>query len=261
MATQKMRLVLAVALLAAAGWGHAATLLQWSFDGLPNASKDHGGYDYGNDPRAPVATAAGYASTTGFRRGPGVSYTGTSKANAWGGSNFTDQSLTEAVERGGGVYFAFDIIAEAGHTLSLYTIETAWSGSRLESPLYGQWQYLLYGETEWVDIPGGQFGEGEGYDQSLPHGSHDWIVLDLTGEEALQNLTTSATFRFVAWGGEGTNGRFYFGTGSGSSTPNTFTVTGDWDVVPEPSSAALLVLSGAALLLRRKRRQGRGEVH
>jgi len=165
---------------------------------------------------------------------------------SWGGRNFF-YSKEEALSTD--VCFYFDIMADAGFTLTLTSIETPWCGSPQQSPEYGQWQYSLDGGTGWTDIGGAE---------TLPHGSYDWVYLDLSGIEDLKEVS-GVTFRLVLWGGEsGTNGRFSFGTGTasgiGPSLPNALTINGILNI-PEPSAMTLLVFGSAAFLLRRRKQK------
>ena len=241
MKTKMVRRFMAVAVLATAGWSHAA-LLEWNFDGIGS------NVGYNNQP-SPIATAEPGVSTGGLWRGGGIGLSGGSTmGKAWGGSNFL-YTKEEALDND--VCFYFNIIVAPGFTVSLESIQTPWCGSPLQSPELGQWQYSLdAGITGWNDV-GGAY--------SLPHGAYDVITLDLTGETDLSEISgVEVTFRLLLWDGEdGHNGRFSFGTGTTSGPPipwgNSLIINGT--IVPEPSAAALLVLSGAALLLRRRRRE------
>lgn len=182
----------------------------WNTSALPGGTNNFGA--------SPFAAATTNTNTTvgGLTRGAGVGTTGTGAARGWGGNTW---NATEAGAISGSQFFTFTVKANAGHTLSLSSINPFDYRRSSTGPSSAAIQY---------DINGG--GYTTVATVSFPSTSSAGASVgstSLTGVSALQNLpaTSTVTFRIVPYGASASGGTFYI-FDTGNSTANDFTVNG-----------------------------------
>lgn len=156
----------------------------WDFNGIAQT--------WGVSPMPPTTSAAN-TSFVGWTRGSGVTTSGTAAANAWGGNGW-DGAADLAGAVGLGNYATMSVSPASGYSLSLtgfdpYNIRRSGSG-----PATGQWQYSLDG-TNFTSIGSPiTWGTNTAAAGNLQSGG-----LDLSGISALQNVTSTVTFRIANW--------------------------------------------------------------
>ncbi|MBK6933305.1 MAG: hypothetical protein IPH12_21535 [Saprospirales bacterium] len=182
----------------------------WNTSALPGGTNNFGA--------SPFAAATTNTNTTvgGLTRDAGVGTTGTGAARGWGGNTW---NATEAGAISGSQFFTFTVKANAGHTLSLSSINPFDYRRSSTGPSSAAIQY---------DINGG--GYTTVATVSFPSTSSAGASVgstSLTGVSALQNLpaTSTVTFRIVPYGASASGGTFYI-FDTGNSTANDFTVNG-----------------------------------
>ena len=186
------RILLNVSLFLSANvaWGQIAA---WEMSGLSN---------FGPSPYA-ASTTHPNVTVGGLTRGSGVGTTGTGAMNAWGGNNFTETSLADAIT--GNDFATFTITPNAGYTMSLSSI-SAYNIRRSDTgPTTGQWQYRV-GSGSFINI-----GSSITWGPITTAAGNPQSSIDLSSITDLQNISagTTITFRIVTWGGTHPDGTWY----------------------------------------------------
>ena len=155
----------------------------------------------------PTPTTAGNLTVTGFTRGSGITFTGTTYAREWGGyMGAITANATAATSNA--TYLSFTIKANAGYKVSLSKIPAAKIYSSTVGPKKGQWQYSTGGNYTNV---------GSEMAWTL-NGVNDAPEVDLSAVTDLQNVDSSKTitFRLLGYSNTATTGTFalYDGTAS-----------------------------------------------
>ncbi len=171
----------------------------WDFFGLPG-----GPNNFGPSPFAPTTTGM-FVTVGGLTRGFGVGSNGTGGQDAWGGNSWHEGTdLLTSIAAGN--YVTFTIAAVPGYTLSFSSIEPYNVRRSNTGPTTGQWQYQV-GTGLFVNI-GNEITWGS---NNSPSGNPQGLI-SLTLISDLQNIDPGVvvTFRVVNWGGNNSNGTWYF---------------------------------------------------
>lgn len=190
-------------------------LAAWEFSGLTNG---------GPSPYAPGSSNPG-VSVGGLTRGSGVGVGGAS--NAWGGTHFATNTLTDAVTAADFLTFSFTAASDFMSFDSIGEYRTIRSSN---GPSTGQWQYQLGGGS-FNDI-GANVNWGTGGSGT---GGLNQSSISLSGISSLQNVAagTTVTFRLVSWSGT-TSGTWYLQ--DRTAVGNDLVINGALSAVPEASA-------------------------
>lgn len=192
---------------------NAQVIAGWDFDPLPGGSNN-----YGPSPYAAI-TIGSNVTIGGLTRGSGVGTTGTGAGNAWGGNNFTETSLANAITAND--FATFTIQANTGYKVSLSSIGAYNIRRSSTGPTTGQWQYRI-GSGSFVNI-----GSSITWGGVTNSAGNPQSAISLSGISDLQNVAapTTITIRVVTWGASGATGTWYLN--DPSATPgDDFIVNG-----------------------------------
>ncbi len=172
-------------------------LAGWEMGQLPGGSNNFGPSPFDAN------TVHVSVNVGGLTRGPGVGASGNGAANAWGGNDWVATDVNAAIAAGD--YATFTIQPKSGYTISFSQIAAYNVRRSSTGPTMGQWQYSTDG-INFNDI-GGPITWGNVTGQS----GNPQNAIDLSGINALQNVThpTTITFRIVNWGGTNQAGTWY----------------------------------------------------
>ena len=173
--------------------------------------------DYGPSPWSASTTDANL-TIGGLTKGSGVGNTGTGAANGWGGTDFNNTTLANAITAN--KFVTFTITANTGYKFSINSIEKYNIRRSSSGPTKGQWQYQI-GNGSFVNI-GSEITWGSGTSNS----GNEQAAIDLSGITDLQNISsgTTVTFRIVNYGASGT-GSWYI-NGHQNAISKTLTIKG-----------------------------------
>jgi len=183
-----------------------STIAVWDFDPLTGGSNNFGPSPYG------ATTTSSNVTVGGLTRGSGVGTTsGSGAANAWGGNDCMNTSLSNAIS--GNDFITFTLTGNTGYMLSISGI-AAYNVRRSNTgPTTGQWQYQV-GSGSFTNI-----GSAITWGTITNSAGNPQTAIDLSGISALQDVPsgTTITFRLVIWGGTGSSGTWYLNDPSGTS--------------------------------------------
>lgn len=156
----------------------------------------------------PTPTTAGNLTVTGFTRGSGITFTGSTFAREWGGyMGAITANATAAISSG--THLSFAIKANAGYKVSLSKIPAAKIYSSTAGPKKGQWQFSI----------GGNYTNVGSEMAWTVNGVNDAPEVDLSAVTDLQSVDSSKTItlRLLGYSNTATSGTFALYDGSAST--------------------------------------------
>jgi len=158
----------------------------------------------------PTPTTAGNLTVTGFTRGSGITFTGSTFAREWGGyMGAITANATAAISSG--THLSLTIKSNAGYKVSLSKIPAAKIYSSTTGPKKGQWQFSI----------GGNYTNVGSEMAWTVNGVNDAPEVDLSAVTDLQNVDSSKTItlRLLGYSNSATTGTFalYDGTNSNAA--------------------------------------------
>lgn len=206
-------------------------LAGWDFSALTGGTNNFG--------TSPLLATTSNSSLTigGLTRGSGISTTGASAGNAWGGTDFITASPTKTTAISGNEFATFTISANTGFTFSLSSISAYNIRRSSTGPTTGIWQYQI-NSGSFVDI-----GSDITWGGTTTAAGNAQPAIDLSGITALQNIAsgTIITLRCVTWGATAVGGTWYLNdpldttandivvNGTVASAGKTSVASGDWN--------------------------------
>jgi len=233
----------AAALLVSAVSSSAATIAGYDFSSDLTATYTGANVLAGVVDLNNLNTSMNYEEERGDNTGSteGITFSTTAGSLIAGNANLKTGNRNAAIADND--YFSFTIAPESGFTLHLDKI--VFSGARAFDVARSAESFALMSSIGGFTSTDLSLLEGAITAVDSAVGAYDQFSIDLSGEAAYQNITTSTEFRIYMWGG----------TGGGSQAAiqyDNLGVTGEVVAIPEPSSTALLGLGGLALILRRR---------
>ena len=215
------------------------TILAWNV---------YGQSDFGTQDLAATTVATGVSNSLGLTRGSGVTTSGSSANNAWGGRNW---AATSGAGTSGNEFTSFGLTVGAGEVLSLSSIDMNYrrGGS---GPPNGLWQYQINGGS-WTTIT----NVSDEFPSSSSSGG-TISTISLNGISALQSLPAGdeVNLQVVPYGSSSSYGSWYVydlsdsndltvdGTVSTGLTGTTTTITSN---TPNPSTVGQAVAFNVAV--------------
>ncbi|WCM41108.1 hypothetical protein MG290_09075 [Flavobacterium sp. CBA20B-1] len=179
----------------------STSFASWEVNGITN---------YGPSPFS-ASTINANLSSAALSRGSGLSTTGGGANDTWGGSDFNNLTLADAITNGD--FFECTLNFVSGKTVSFNQINAMNIRTTNTGSTNIQWQYSINGST-FVNI-------GSAYTLTSTAATGNNIPnIDLTLYYDLQNINTTSTptitFRMLGFGGTANSGRTYINNISGN---------------------------------------------
>ncbi|MCX8495628.1 MAG: YDG domain-containing protein [Akkermansiaceae bacterium] len=165
----------------------------------------------------PTPTTAGNLTVTGFTRGSGITYNGTTYPREWGGyMGSITANATAAISSG--THLSLTVKANAGYKVSLSKIPAAKIYSNTAGPKKGQWQYST----------GGNYTNVGSEMAWAVNGVNDAAEVDLSAVTDLQSVDSSKTItlRLLGYSNSATTGTFALYDDGTNSTAADISVLG-----------------------------------
>jgi DNA/RNA endonuclease G (NUC1) len=189
--------------------------------------------NYGPSPFTPTTNASNI-TIGGLTRGSGVRTSGTATAQGWGGTSFTNMTLSSAIASNR--FVSFTVTANTGYAVSFSEISRFDYYRSATAPTSGTLQFQV-GSGAFNDITNLSYPTISTADSISP--------IDLSNIAALQNITsnTPLTFRIANYGGTSSAGTWYLYNTGGDANPDlelrgTITQIIDTSAAPVLSSAS-----------------------
>lgn len=191
-----------------------------------------------SNPLAAATLASGLASAN-LALGSGV--TASSAADTFGASGFNSTSLAAAIAAN--QYLSLTLTPAAGHALDLTSISLLTGVSTAVTDFHGALLSSATGFTAADALHTYAFGTASAPLQTAT----------LSGETALQDLSTATEFRLYGWRDTTGTSTFRFR----SLTGYDVSITGTVSAVPEPATSAMILGATALAVVAYRRRQRR----
>lgn len=164
----------------------------WEFGTMPGGS--------GNFGTSPFPGTVNQISSATLTRGSGIVTTGSGAASAWGGKEFDNISLTNAIAAGD--YATISVVLPNTNLFSFSRISANVMGTSTQGPPNVQWQYSINGGANFVNI-GSAITIAVGADTGVSE-------IALGSIYDLQNINnTTLLFRVVMYGASAPGGTWY----------------------------------------------------
>jgi hypothetical protein len=241
-----LKTILAASLVAGLAFtASGQNLIGWDFNGLPGGS-----WNFGPSPFTATEISANITSS-GLIRNHTLG-TGTGAARGWGANNWDTNATSAALAITADNFFTFTIAPAAGFQVSLTSINSYNIRRSSSGPSTGIWQYQI-GTGSFTDI-----GSAITWGSTTTVAGNAQSAIDLSGFQALQDVTDTITIRLVAWGATNSGGTLYLNEGSTQTDGvSDFSLAGSVTAIPEPGTIAALIDLGAfglVVYVRRRRK-------
>ncbi|WP_205685685.1 T9SS type A sorting domain-containing protein [Flavipsychrobacter stenotrophus] len=173
----------------------AIELVGWNVSTMPGGTNN-----FGSSPLSPTTTASNITLPQTLTRGTGIGTTGSGAARGWGGTDWQNSTVANAVT--GNDIVTFSMKADAGYAVNLSSCTIAYRRSGT-GPGNGELQYSIDG-TNFSTVVALSY-------PTTSSGGNTISGINLSSIASLQNVpsSTTVTFRIVNYGGTAAAGTWY----------------------------------------------------